>query len=345
MSQTGTVTVYMHQAFYLHDPAPVDHPEAPRRLDLARRALDRLGLRPRLLECSGDPWKEYSGVHDQEYLTRLRRLVDNAEANGSTLWLDPDTYVSPGTRESLEALACSTRILAEQALEGGNSILLLRPPGHHAGRSGAALGAPTQGFCLLNTAALLAALLGSKGRILVLDIDAHHGNGTQEILASAGVPHVDIHQDPRTIYPGTGLPWEAGPAGSWFNIIVPPGSGDDILFDAFGIAREIVESHDPDFIVVSLGFDAYEGDNHFASVRASHAYYLLVASTLAGMGRPVAAVLEGGYGKGLVYGLESFIRGLGSGLARPKPVTFSEERVWEWYRRSMRRAHWFPAHA
>jgi len=335
------VSAYWHRAYMLHDPEN-GHPENPGRLRLALEGARSAGTRPVELGCEGDPWKAYSRVHDPHYLGRLARAVEEARIQGSPVYLDPDTYVSPGTLEALSGLACAGETLLGEAGPGRALLLLGRPPGHHAGVAGAALGAPTLGFCLLNTAALLAA---SMPGAVVFDFDVHHGNGTQEILGPLGVPHVDIHQDPATIYPGTGYPWEEGPRGSWYNIVVPPGSGDDIMLDALGHAARLIEGLGPSAVVVSMGFDAMEGDNYFAGLRAGPRFYYEAGRVLDGLGVPVVAVLEGGYGRGLVEGLSAFIAGLRGDPPPPGDPSTSPPEVWERYRRLLEASHWLPGHA
>jgi len=335
------VDVYWHKAYILHDPGN-GHPENPRRLQLALEGARRAGIRPAELGCEGDPWRAYARVHDSEYLERLARAVDEARLYGYPVYIDPDTYVSPGTLEALSGLACAVERLLGEAGPGRALLLLGRPPGHHAGVAGAALGAPTLGFCLLNTAALLATSIPGA---VVFDFDVHHGNGTQEILGPPGVPHVDIHQDPATIYPGTGYPWEEGPRGSWYNIVVPPGAGDDILLDALGHATRILVGLEPRAVVVSMGFDGMDGDNYFAGLRAGPTFYYEAGRLLARLGAPVVAVLEGGYGRGLVEGLSAFIAGLRGDPPPTGDPTTSPPGVWERYRRLLERSHWLPGHA
>jgi len=334
------VTAVWHEAFYMHEP-DTHHPENPSRLDLALQGARLGGARVERLECLGDPWRAYRLVHEEAYLDRIRLALEEASLYG-TVWLDPDTYVSEGTGDALSALACTATTMLERAGAGRAHLVLGRPPGHHAGRSGAALGAPTLGFCLLNTAALLAASLEGS---LVFDFDVHHGNGTQEILGRLGVPHVDIHQDPTTIYPGTGMPWEAGPSGTWYNIPVPPRARDDILLDALQQAFSLIQAHSPRTLIVSMGFDGMDGDNAFASLKAGPRFYYEAGALLSSLGVPVIAVLEGGYGKGLVEGLAWFVRGLRGEEPPPPANGESPGDLWAWYRRLLARAHWLPGQA
>lgn len=248
------------------------------------------------------------------------------------VFIDPDTYVSPGTPRALDRLAGAVEeAVIQLQMNEGPVFILGRPPGHHAGRKGPALGAPTLGFCIFNTSALVATLLSRQGRTAVLDFDLHHGNGTQEILWDASILHVDIHQDPSTIYPGTGYPWQRGAHNNLVNILLPPGSGDDIFMDAVSKAFERIRGYDPEYLVVSAGFDAFLGD--FAYMRITEAGYGYIAEMLKSLEAGIVVVLEGGYTQGLSRGLPSFTVALLQGEHRPGPHTISEESLWYTYRR------------
>lgn len=274
----------------------------------------------------GDARSVYGAIHSPEY---IERILGEA-SSGSVSFIDPDTYVSEGTLRALERLAGAVVEAMEYVERGETYILILgRPPGHHAGVRGAALGAATLGFCIFNTAAALAVGASRMGRVAVLDFDLHHGNGTQEILWDTSILHVDIHQDPRTIYPGTGYPWEKGLNGNLVNILLPPSAGDDIFMDAVGKGFERITEYDPDYLVVSAGFDAYYND--FGSMRVTEEGYKYLASRIKGLRVPVVAVLEGGYSSGLSRGLPAFAAGL-AGAAAGYPHTLSSDSLWEAYR-------------
>lgn len=319
--------VVWHMYFKLHEPpSGSGHPESPGRLDLLSRGLRSYGLweglervSPRLADIG-----LFRRVHEGLYIDEL---VMELEVALDTFFVDPDTYVSPGTMQAIQALAGGV-LAAVEHVERGPVFLAGRPPGHHAGVSGPALGAPTQGFCLVNTAALLADMLSERGRVAVLDFDVHHGNGTQEILLDRPeVVHVDLHQDYRTIYPWTGAPDLRG-KGNLYNLNLPPGSGDDIYEEALGLVEEILAHAGPEYLVVSAGFDSYMGDNRFSNLRlSSRTFHRLgrIASKF-----KTVAVLEGGYGAGLERGAPALIAGL---LGMDDPVgdgeTVSGEKEWE----------------
>jgi acetoin utilization deacetylase AcuC-like enzyme len=230
--------------------------------------------------------------------------------------VDADTVVSPGSWEAaLRAaggLVEAVDAVAERRLD--NALCLVRPPGHHATPDRA------MGFCIFNNVAIGAASLVSGGRaqrVAILDYDVHHGNGTQDAFYSrADVLYVSTHQYP--LYPGTGHWRETGEgagAGYTLNVSLPPGSGDQVYAAVLAeVIEPAVRRYAPDFILVSLGFDAFWADP-LASLRLSigGAYTRLVrsacelASELCG-GRLVVG-LEGGYDlQALGYGADAACR-------------------------------------
>ncbi len=328
----GPIHVFYHDDFLLHDPYPIPHPENPDRLRIALRAIRKVEGTVIREPCHADPWKAFSRVHDGAYIDRVRGAV--YQAVDGPVWLDPDTYVVRETERSLARLACAVEDGVSLAETSRYVVVLGRPPGHHAGRLGAAMGAPTLGFCIFNASGLAAKLLSEKGRVAVLDFDLHHGNGTQDILWDTSVLHVDIHQDPSTVYPGTGYPWQTGGIpGTKVNIVVPPRAGDDVYLDALGVARRLIEEYDPDYLVVSAGFDAYEGD--YLLMRATEVTFSAAGAMVSSLGVPVVVVLEGGYGPGLERGLPAFLASLRGGSVAAGEGTRSSEWVWREYRRAL----------
>ncbi|RLE68741.1 MAG: histone deacetylase family protein [Thermoprotei archaeon] len=234
------------------------------------------------------------------------------------IMIDYDTYVSPGTmRAALKAAGASLEA-AKMLSEGEQLILPLpRPPGHHAGRRGRAMGALTQGFCIFNNAALAVARLLELGfrRVAIIDFDSHHGNGTQEIFYSEPrVLHVDVHEDPATLYPGTGFPTDIGSGegeGTKINVILPPGSRDDVYSMVIEeVVVPLLSNYKPEVVVYSAGFDGYDGDG-LSHLKAREHTYVELARIPEELGvRKVLAILEGGYSEGLERGLPAFISSL-----------------------------------
>ncbi|MEM4475502.1 MAG: hypothetical protein QW405_03725, partial [Fervidicoccaceae archaeon] len=200
------LTVIWGRAFLGHAPRS-DHPENPKRAEVALEALRRRGLVGEVVEPLVADEEDLLEIHDRDYV-ELVRLLSNAAPSH----IDEDTYVSSDTYFVAAAAFGSSALAAELSLKRGEPVIaLVRPPGHHAGRRGRAMGAPSQGFCVFNNAAAACARLLEHGDVAVIDFDAHHGNGTQEIFYSdPRVLHVDLHQHPDTLYPGTGYPHEVG---------------------------------------------------------------------------------------------------------------------------------------
>jgi acetoin utilization deacetylase AcuC-like enzyme len=211
------------------------------------------------------------------------------------MMLDADTFTSPETYD-VALLAAGAAIGAvDQALDGGQpAFALVRPPGHHAERDRA------MGFCFYNNVAVAAAHALSRGlsRVAIVDIDVHHGNGTQWIFYDdPRVLYVSTHQFP--FYPGTGAADEVGhAAGAGFTVNVPleAGATDSDYWLVYGtIVRPVLEQFEPELVIVSAGFDAHERDP-LASMRVTtDGYTGIVTGLRAWAGGALALVTEGGY--------------------------------------------------
>jgi acetoin utilization deacetylase AcuC-like enzyme len=175
----------------------------------------------------------------------------------------------------------------------GAAYALCRPPGHHAGSG------YYGGFCLLNNAAIAAAVLRRLGRVAVVDVDFHHGNGTQEVFwEDPAVLYVSLHGDPARHYPHfTGGRDETGGGagrGATMNLPLPDRTGDDDYLRALAVAAEAVAGFHAAVLVVSLGFDTLGGDP-LGTFRLSRDGYRRIGGLLAGLGLPALLVQEGGY--------------------------------------------------
>lgn len=247
-------------------------------------------------------------VHPEQHIQRIERL---AQQGGG--WIDADTHVSAGSWDAaLRAVgACVEAVqrVAEGSLD--NAYCLVRPPGHHATPVRA------MGFCLFSNVAIAAEWLlkaGHARRVAILDYDVHHGNGTQDVFFDRDdVLYISTHQYP--FYPGSGHWSETGSgagAGYTVNVPLPHGAGDA----AFQAARSrlvepLVRRFCPDFLLVSLGFDAFYADP-LASLRLSigSGFMPLIASAKALAdelcGGKLVVALEGGYHlDALAYGSEA----------------------------------------
>jgi acetoin utilization deacetylase AcuC-like enzyme len=316
------VKVYYGDVFKGHETGP-GHPENPGRLDYALAGVREAGVPLSAPRARDDVAQRLETAHGRDYI----RYVEDLCSLGNLTELDGDTWVSPGTCAA--ALAAVSAML--DALDSKeHAYILARPPGHHAGRSGRALTAPTQGFCIFNTAAV-GALYGEG--VAVVDIDVHHGNGTQEILYDRDVLYISTHQDPLTLYPGTGFPDEVGRGrGEGYNVNVPmpPGLGDDGFKEIFDdVVMPILRQYGPSALVVSLGWDAHKEDP-LADMGLTLNGYRYAIKSLLSLNVPAVFLLEGGYNYSVIReGSKMLAMELaGLGRAPPEEPSASDHSVW-----------------
>ena len=246
------MTIVYHERFLDHMQDGPWHPERPGRLAAVVERLRAEGLWDDVLEPSPADLDDCLRIHDATYLDRLRHF-------GEGPW-DPDTYVRPETFEIALLAAGGAILTGKTAYEQGKPVFgLLRPPGHHAIRDQA------MGFCYLNNIAIAAAslLADDARRVAIIDIDLHHGNGTQEAFyASDRTLYISLHQWPH--FPGSGWFDEIGEGvgeGRTINVPLPPGSGDATYADAFDrVVEPAIRDFKPEMILVSFGGDAHYAD-------------------------------------------------------------------------------------
>ena len=276
-----------------HDGGP-HHPEQQGRLFAVMDGVRALALGddivyPAVSEASVD---DLARVHERSYLAELEAFC--ADGGGA---IDADTYARADSWTAARRAAGAGLAALHELEQRGEGVALVaaRPPGHHA------TGDRAMGFCLLNNIAVAAAARTARGeRVLIVDWDVHHGNGTQDIFwDDPGVLYVSTHQHP--LYPGTGAPGEVGgPAalGLTVNLPVPRGATGDVLLAAIDEeARPAVEDFAPDWVLVSCGFDAHAEDP-LAELELSSGDFAELARVVSEFApRPgrLALFLEGGY--------------------------------------------------
>jgi acetoin utilization deacetylase AcuC-like enzyme len=245
------------------------HIEGPERVRRTAEILKKLGYE--FLEPEPASEDDLLRAHDSDYVWNVKKgLVE-----------DPDTPAYDGIFE-FARLSAGGAILAAKV--GGFSIM--RPPGHHAGRNGAALGAYTRGFCYFNNIAVAVKHLDKP--TLILDIDGHHGNGTQEIfLGDKKVVYISLHRHPN--YPGTGMVSE----GNCLNFPLAPDCGDEVHIKMLDKALSLVNLDKFDVVAVSAGFDTHVGD--LASLGLTEKGYEDIGNRIAGLRKRTFFILEGGY--------------------------------------------------
>ena len=295
MSGNGPIWLLTDAAMDAHH-AP-GHPERPeRRLAVADGVRDAAGNDLVEPECREVTDAELGRVHDARYLELLAALDPQG-----TAWLDPDTYLVPGSIRAARLAAGATiqAALAVAAGEAAIAVAAVRPPGHHAASGRGA------GFCLYNNVALAAAALRAEDRaqrIAIVDWDVHHGDGTQAIFdADPDLFYASTHQAP--FYPGTGDATErgrGGAVGTKRNVPLRAGDGDERFVAAWTeTLLPAVHAFAPQAILLSAGFDAHRSDP-LAHLEVSEAGYGTVARALgelaARLGLPgIVMTLEGGY--------------------------------------------------
>jgi acetoin utilization deacetylase AcuC-like enzyme len=245
------------------------HIENPERVRKAHDVLEQKSYE--FLEPEPAAEEDLLKVHEPEYVWNLKKsLVE-----------DPDTPAYDNIYE-FARLSAGGAMLAAKV----NGFSIMRPPGHHAGKNGAALGAYTRGFCYMNNIAVAVRNLDKPA--LILDIDGHHGNGTQEIfMGDDKVTYLSLHRHPN--YPGTGTVSEA----NCLNFPLPPDCGNEEYLRTLGEALHTVNVGKFEVVAVSAGFDTHADD--LASLGLTEKGYREIGKKIAALNKPTFFALEGGY--------------------------------------------------
>jgi len=312
-SDAVTTGIVYHPDYLLHDPG-MSHPEGPARLEAIMSQLKRQGLLDVLINIAPEPAKKrwLHEVHTEEYLQRLEQTANQARS-----YLDQDTVLS---KESFRVakLAAGGVLKAVDAIMAGrieNAFVALRPPGHHAFANRGS------GFCLINNVAVAVRYVQEEyelKRVLIVDWDVHHGNGTQDIFyADPSVFYFSTHQWPY--YPGTGASTETGSGagvGATLNVPLPVGSGDVEVIQAYKDKLvPAAEAFRPQFVFISAGFDAHR-DDPLAGLKLTEAGYRELTQIVNDIAQRFAngrlvSVLEGGYNlDALARSVEAHVREL-----------------------------------
>ncbi len=279
-----------HSKFVEHA-SPAWHPERPERLGAVLAGADSSGTVSVKLEASPVDMGLLAQVHSKRYIASIKDFCESGGGN-----LDADTYAVEASWEAALRSAGSGPQAVGVLLEGQADVALLavRPPGHHA-EAGRAMG-----FCLFNNVAVTAEfLIGAGFRVAVVDWDVHHGNGTQDLFVDReDLLYLSTHEYP--FYPGSGWLDEVGYGpgrGTVLNVPLPPRTGGDVFRAVFQrVIEPVLEQYDPDWILVSAGYDAHRLDP-LADLHLEASDYAFMASSLSELvqeGRTLY-FLEGGY--------------------------------------------------
>ena len=310
-----TIAVFTHESFLAHEPG-VGHPERPDRLRAVRHGISAAGLEEcvRLLMPEPASRSQLLAVHAESMVASVEAL--GAAGGGQ---IDADTVMNEASLQASKLAAGAGLTAIDVLAEGTDSAAFcaVRPPGHHA--------TPHQsmGFCVFNSIAVTATALAEAGhRVAIVDVDAHHGNGTQDAFYDdPRVLFASIHQSP--LYPGTGRFDEVGEGaavGSTLNIPVPSGSTGDVYRKAVTeLIVPALERHDADHLLISAGFDSHRDDPLTDLGLSSADQADVIAEVVGNVDAPPVIFLEGG------YDLEALANGVGATLGALSGVSFRPE--------------------
>jgi acetoin utilization deacetylase AcuC-like enzyme len=330
------VLLYSHPSCLLHDAGP-GHPERPERIGAAIAGVKASGLEVVERQAPRIERSLLHLVHEPSYVD----MIEAATEEGGRM-MDPDTRVVHGTWEA-SLRAAGAGIDAVESLrqgEGDSAFLAVRPPGHHAGAHAA------RGFCIFNNVAIAAEAITARGeRVAIVDWDVHHGDGSEETFYErSDVLYLSIHQFP--FYPGSGWFDEVGGgSGTGFtvNVPVPALSAGDVLAAAVDeIFEPVLSDFDPDWVLVSAGYDAHAADPLAELGFESNDFGWVSRRLLSGRRSRVIVFLEGGYDlPAIAASAGATVRGI-AGLEFDRPHGSSPAAAWQMLRMAREEAaqHW-----
>ncbi len=318
------LTIIRNKKHHIHRPEyEIDelktkkHQEQPERISIIEKAISRSDIPHKFVEVKRKDEDILQNIHTKELINNIKAIsnsCDEDEYNVPYVFppkpfsarlsgqikhvsyhcMDLGTPIGKHTFEQSLLSVSIAHNCADYILEGGRLIYgLCRPPGHHAGSN------IYGGYCYFNNAGICANRLLSFGKVAILDIDYHHGNGTQEIFyGTDAVYYVSIHGDPDTEYPYfSGFDDEIGSGqgfGYNYNLPLPKGTTEDEYLNALGKALDKINSFKPDALVVSLGLDAYKSDP-ICEFKLEIESYNKIAKRIKATGYPTVVLQEGGY--------------------------------------------------
>ncbi len=298
----GLISYLNHNKFRLHE-NPVMHPESPDRLNAIDKAVcqskvfsNLVNTVPRIAQAA-----DLCTIHSPSYIEHIEKASRLARSENKLIQLDGDTFMSPQTYE-VAKLAAGASFTAIDNLEEDNissAFVAVRPPGHHA------MAQKQMGFCIFNNIALAAEYARKKSghkKVLIIDWDVHHGNGTQDIFyKDPDVLFISMHQYPHWPYETGWLTEDGAGDGKGFNLNIPlpAGTGDKGHLKAWdSIIAPVSVEFKPDIILVSAGYDAHESD-HMSNQKVTANGFGLLADRLRNLAQSLdvktACFLEGGY--------------------------------------------------